>query len=119
MNGIERLKKLAEGQEDKSLLKVVHYLLSREDLDIDYLNEEKSIKEMIDYIKGEAKKQAKNGYCWVEDEEVYEWAVKYFTNTNEELGIKKKTTTVAAPVVKEQEKEIVPEKDIYGQLSLF
>lgn len=118
MNGIERLKKLAEGQEDKALLKIVNYLISREDLNTYYLNEEKSLKDMVDYIKGEAKKQAKNGYCYVEDEEVYEWGVKYFTKTNEELGIKKKTTPTQL-AVNEKEKEIVPEKDTYGQLSLF
>ena len=73
---------------------------------------------MVDYIKGEAKKQAKNGYCYVEDEEVYEWAVKYFSNSNEELGFKKKVVPTPTPV-KEKEKEIVPEKDVYGQLTLF
>jgi len=118
MNGVERLKKLVEGQEDKALLKIVDYLLSREELDTYYLNEEKSIKDMVDYIKGEAKKQAKNGYCYVEDEEVYEWGVKYFTKTNEELRIKKKIIPTPSEV-KEKEKEIVPEKDIYGQLTLF
>lgn len=50
MNGIERLKVLAEGQDDKALLKVVDYLLTREDLDKYYLNEEKSLKNMVDYM---------------------------------------------------------------------
>ncbi len=116
MSGIKRLKILVEGQTDKPLLKIVDYLLTRVDLDNNYLNEEKSLKNMVDYIKSEAKKQAKNGYCYIEDEVVYEWAVKYFSESDETLGIKK-ITIPTKPV--EIKKEIIPEKETYGQLTLF
>lgn len=116
MTGIERLKKLVEGQEDKALLKIVNYLISREDLDVFYLNEEKSLKQMVDYIKDLAKKQAKNGYCYVDDEEVYEWAVTYFSKSNEELNIK--NTSIPTPK-KEENKQVIPEKETHGQLTLF
>jgi len=116
MTGIERLQKLVEGQEDKALLKIVTYLTSREDLDNLYLNEEKSLKEMVEYIKGLAKKQAKKGYCYVDDEEVYKWAVTYFSKSNEELEIKK---TTIPTLKKEENKQVVPEKEIHGQLTLF
>ena len=116
MSGIERLKRLVEGQENKSLLKIVNYLLTRDDLDSNYLNEEKTLKNMVDYIKSEAKKQAKDGYCYVEDEIVYEWAINYFSKTDDELEIKK--TTISTKI-NEEKKEIIPEKEIFGQLSLF
>ena len=118
MTGIERLKKLVEGQEDKALLKIITYLTSREDLDVFYLNEEKSLKQMVDYIKDLAKKQAKNGYCYVDDEEVYKWAVTYFSKSNEELNIKK--TSIPIPNTKKEEnKQVIPEKETHGQLTLF
>ena len=56
MNGIERLKKLAEGQEDPPLLRVIEYLVNIDDMSDKYLNETKTLKGMVDYIKGEAKK---------------------------------------------------------------
>lgn len=59
MDGIEKLKILAEGQDDKALLRIVDYLLTREDLSEYYLNEEKSLKNMVDYIKDTARKQCK------------------------------------------------------------
>lgn len=116
MNGVERLKKLAEGQEDTSLLRVIEYLVNIDDMDEMFLNEDKSLKSMVDYIKGEARKLAKDGYCWVEDATVYEWAVNYWSKTDDELWIKK---PVVAPILKVEKKEVVPEVKEYGQLSLF
>lgn len=116
MNGVERLKKLAEGQEDTSLLKVIEYLVNIDDMDEMFLNEDKSLKCMVDYIKGKAKKIAKDGYCWVEDTTVYEWAANYWSKTDDELGIKKPVVT---PTQKTEKKEVVPEIKEYGQLSLF
>lgn len=116
MTGVERLQKLAEGQEDTGLLKIVNYLSSREDLDNNYLDEEKSLKDMTEYINDKAKKQLKNKDGYIADEKVYEWAVNYFSFSNEELGFKKKFTHTS-PTTKE--KEVVPEKEIHGQLTLF
>lgn len=116
MSGIERLKILIEGQEDKALLKIVDYLLTREDLKDNYLNENKNLKNMVDYIKSEAKKQSKDGCCYVEDEVVYKWAVNYFSKTDDELGIKK---AIISTKINKEKKEIVSEKENFGQLSLF
>jgi hypothetical protein len=115
--GIERLLKLVEGQEDIALLKVVDYLSKQQEMDQKYLNEEKSLKSMIDYIKGEARKLSKNNYVWVEDDTVYKWAVNYWDTTDEELGIKK--VPVTTPTKIKETKEVVPEIQKYGQLSLF
>lgn len=116
MNGIDRLKKLAEGQEDTSLNRVIDYLVDLTEMNEKYLNEEKTLNGMVEYIKGEAKKIAKDGYCWVEDITVFNWSKTYWDKTNDELGIKKKEAVV--PKVK-VEKEVVPEVQKYGQLTLF
>ena len=116
MNGVERLKKLAEGQEDPPLLKVIEYLVNIDDMSDKYLNETKTLKGMVDYIKGEAKRLTKDGYCWVEDATVYEWAFNYWSKTDDELGIKKPAD---APTPKVEKKNVVPEVQKLGQLSLF
>lgn len=118
MSGVERLKKLVEGQEDPSLLRVIEYLVNIDDMDEMFLNTDKSLKSMVDYIKSEAKKLAKDGYCWVEDATVYEWSVNYWSKTDEELGIKKVVPT-PKPKVEVKKDEVVPEVQQVGQLSLF
>ena len=67
MLGIERIKILGSEVKDKALLKVIEYLVSREDMNEKYLNEEKSLKQMVEYIKSEAKKQAVNGMAMIKD----------------------------------------------------
>lgn len=47
MSGVERLKKLVEGQEDSSLLRVIEYLSNIDDLDEKFLNTDKTIKGML------------------------------------------------------------------------
>ena len=118
--GIERLLKLVEGQNDDiALLKIVDYLTKQKEMDQKYLNEDKSLKSMIDYIKEEARKISKDGYIFVEDETVYKWSIDYWNKTDEELGIKKVPTVTTATVSNTDKKEVVPEVKKYGQLSLF
>lgn len=136
MLGIERIKVLGSEVKDKALLKVIEYLVSREDMNEKYLNEEKSLKQMIEYIKSEAKKQAVNGMAMIEDEEVYGWAIHYFDETNEKLGLKVETKNIVKPLEKsikeaeEMEKGEVSKEEITlrvardknvpeGQLTLF
>lgn len=88
MEGIERIKKLSQEQKDANIKKVAEYLIKREDLDGKFLNEEKNLIDMWDYIKKQAKEKAVNGCAVIEDEEVYGLAVHYFDETNEALGIK-------------------------------
>ena len=71
MNGIERIKQLAAEVTNKPLLKVVNYLVSREDMNDKYLNEEKSLKQMVAFIRSEAKKQAEDGCAYIDDPEDY------------------------------------------------
>lgn len=89
MNGIQRLSEMIKGQKDKSLIKIVSYLMLQTEMDSDFLKEEKDLKEMAEYIKGLARKEATNGVAIIEDETVYSWAKEYFIKSNKELGIKK------------------------------
>ena len=88
MNGIERLKKMIEGQKDKYLIKIVNYLVLQTEMDEAFLNEEKSLKQMSQYIKDNAMKEAIGGVAVIEDDVVYQWAKDYFNKSNKELGIK-------------------------------
>lgn len=90
MDGIERIKVLAAEITDKPLLKIIEYLLTRSDMNEKYLSEEKSLSQMIQFIKSEAKKKAVNGVAMIDDEEVFGWAIHYFDETNENLEFNKK-----------------------------
>lgn len=114
MDGIERIKVLASEIKDKAILNIVDYLLSREDMNEKYLNEEKSLKQMVSYIKKEAHKQAQDGMAMVEDKEVYGWAIHYFDETNEDLGfIQKQIKNEPKSTDEESKKEVklVEEKE--------
>lgn len=127
MEGIERIKILAAEIKNKATLKVIEYLISRKDMNNKYLNEEKSLKQMIDFIRNEAKKQAEDNCAMLEDEEVFSFAIHYWDETNENLGLVKKEKIIEkVKTVKEEKiinvnkknddsKKWVPE----GQLSLF
>ncbi len=93
MEGIERLKILSSEIKDESLLQVVDYLLSREDMNEKYLNEEKSLKQMIEFINNEVLKriptnERKDVQCkMLTNEDVYSMAIHYFDESNEFLGL--------------------------------
>lgn len=128
MNGIERIKILSAEITDKPLLKIVEYLLSREDMNDKYLNEEKSLSQMISYIRSEAKKQAKNGVAMIEDDVVYGWAIHYFDETNNDLGLDKNAVKIEleddnSKTIENKPKKIIskkPKQDVVleGQLQL-
>lgn len=111
MDGIKRIEEMATGQKDYVLLEIVKYLISREDMDEKYLNQEKTLKEMAVYIQGEIMKEfcekmnTKNPASFAQEvkyerkstrclaigmsrEKTFELAIKYFSKSNEDLGIK-------------------------------
>ena len=92
MNGFEKLKEQMEGQKDNALQEVVNYLLTRKDMEARYLNEEKSIEGMCDFIKEKGRKNAKNGWNFVSNEIVYAWAIMYYSLPNSLLQIKTQKT---------------------------
>lgn len=122
MDGIERIKVLASEIKNKATLKVIEHLLSREDMNEKYLNEEKSLKQMISYIRGEAKKQAENGCAMLEDEEVYGLAIHYWDESNKDLKLANDEKKNISNENESKEKIPKQEKNKWvaeGQLSLF
>ena len=100
----ERLKKLVEeikentnisAEDKKGILKVAEYLLTRNDMDEKYNNPEKTLIEMWEFIKDEAREKATNGVAILDDEEVYSIAIHYFDESNEALKLNTKTTKVS------------------------
>ena len=92
MTGFERLKEQVKDQEDKALLQTVDYLLSRKDMEQKYLNPEKTLAEMGQFIRQKGMKYYKNGWNYITNEVVYAWAVMYFSLPNSFLKIEKKDT---------------------------
>ena len=110
MEGIKRIKEMAKGQKDEVLLEIVKYLIDRTDMDMYYLNEEKNLKEMVEYIIKEIlndfckRNNTKNPIEYAKstvnnmkvlpinfsNEKTFELAIRYFRKSNKELGIKKK-----------------------------
>ena len=111
MEGIKRIKEMAKGQKDPILLAIVQYLIGREDMNYNYLNEEKNLKEMaaifvlecsqnngekmnIKNPSSHAKGIKYNGTSvkclavGMSKERIYELAINYFRKSNKELGIK-------------------------------
>jgi hypothetical protein len=130
MSGFERLEKAVEGQKDVALRQTVDYLLSRKDMEQKYLNEEKTLGEMVDFIHNKAKKHLKNGWTYITNEVVFAWAIMYFALPNELLKIDR-NKSVQNQIKTSQEnknnnvisiekgKKIVEKKKKIEQLSLF
>ena len=125
MTGVERLKSMIEeGPLKKPLFKIYMYLKTRNDMDEKFLNPEKSMTQMYDYIKEQVRKQAVDGVAMIEDAVVYGLAIHYFDESNEDLGLNKK---VVEKVIKKTEnisnavQNIIPtpKKEEREQLSLF
>lgn len=95
MDGVSRLKTMLVQPIDMNLFKIFLYLKKREDLYVKFLNPEKSLEQMMEYIKSEARKKAVNGCAMLEDAVVYGLAVHYFDETNEALGLIKKEKKVS------------------------
>ena len=134
MDGIQRLAEMVKGQKDKALIKVVNYLMLQKEIEQDFLKEEKNLKDMAQYIKDKAFKDATNGWNWIDDEVVYGWAKEYFIKSNEELGIKKYKLEKGKPgdvskveieddefgsIFATQEADVEKKKDEIEQISLF
>lgn len=123
MTGVERLKSMIEeGPLKKPLFKIYMYLKNRTDMDEKFLNPEKSMIQMYEYITEQARKQAVNNVAMIEDAVVYGLAVHYFDESNEALGLNKKETKIKEIKKEETIKEIpkveLPKEDD-NQISFF
>lgn len=112
MDGIKRIEKMLDGQKDRYIQIIGKYLMEQTELDALYLNEDKNLKDMAEYIKGKARKQASGNVAVVEDAVVFSWAKEYFIKSNEELGLKKNDTKkIAKP-----KEEKIAQNDEFGSI---
>lgn len=54
-------------------------------MDLKYQDENKDLQKMWNYISGRAKKQAVDGTACIEDKDVYNWAIHYWDELEEDL----------------------------------
>ena len=87
MNGFERLKEQVKDQEDMALKQTVDYLLTREDMEQKYLQENKTLEKMCKFIREKGTKHLRNGWNYITNEVVYAWAIMYFSLPDKLLGI--------------------------------
>lgn len=129
---VERIKILSSEIVDEDLKEITDYLITREDMNEKYLNEEKSIKQMVTFINDTAKKELikkrKSGFAGIRDETVFGWAIHYWDEPNDKLGInkaapkssKKSSKKVANDTSEEAKPKIQNKKwQPEGQLSIF
>ena len=133
MEGFERLKEQVKDQEDVALNQVVQHLLKLDNMQENYLKEEKTLKGMCDFIQSRGRKHSKNGWNFITNEVVYAWAVMYYSLPNEYLKINNttpksksinKSTSKETPeknnvVSLEKAKKVMEEKKQVEQLTLF
>ena len=119
MEGIERIEKQVLELNNYNVLKIFTYLKTKKELYKNFNNEEKSIKQMYDFICDKAEKQKVGRVAMIDDKVVYLWAVMYFIKSNEELGLNKQETITppTKPTKVEQKKETKKENN--NQISLF
>ena len=98
MNGYDRLKEQYLALEDKedAIKRIITYL---------------NLEEMMKYVKNQARKKAVNNVAVIEDTKVYEWAVTYFTKSNEELGLNKPAPVKLPSKTTKTPKNDEPDKD--------
>jgi len=131
MNGFERIRTQAEGQKNVAFNQVVDYLLTREDMEQNYLKEEKNLKGMSKFIKSKGLAHAQDGWNFITNEVVYAWAIMYFSlpnsflKINEEKENKKDTNNTKKEHIKnnvvslEKAKKDLENRKEVEQLSLF
>ncbi len=94
--GLERIKVLASEIKDDDLNEIVKYLLTRTDMNEKYLNEEKSLSQMVEFINNQAmemlKQKKKTSFVgmYFKNETVFSWAIHYWDEPNEKLNLTSK-----------------------------
>jgi len=105
---------------------------------LDYINENaseslvekinngtKTMRDCIEFIKGQAKKEASNGSAMVEDKKVFGWAIHFFEEDSIKANqpVVSANVKVSAPEKKEIKAEKKPEKKVAAesdnQISMF
>lgn len=126
MNGFDKLREQVKDKDDPALKQTVDYLLTRQDMEQKYLNEEKSVDEMAKFIRNKGTAHCKNGWNYITNEVVYAWAIMYFSLPNSFLKINTNKTK-KEKVKKDAKNNVVPlevakqklTKETTEQISLF
>lgn len=136
MNGFERLKSMLDEwlknhPNNEAFQQTINYLLQRDDLEPKYLNEEKNLDQLYQFIRNRASKHLQDGWGYITNEVVYSWGVMYFSFPNTFLKIntpisntknttKSNKTNIKNNVVSiEKAKKSIEEKKQLEQLTLF
>lgn len=131
MNGFDKLKEQMKGKINPALIETVEYLLTRDDLQEKYLNEEKSVDEMEEFITKKGRSHLHNGWNYITNEVVFAWAVMYYSFPNSFLKISKKGNQLSKKsdtsidnktnkvISMEKAKESMKQKEQEQQMSLF
>ena len=124
MEGIEKLEVEVTDMNNSSISVIWDYLKTRTDLYEKFNNEEKSIKQMYEFIYEKAKKQKNGNVAVIMDNVVFLWAVSYFSKSNEELGLNEKKVMPPKPAeiikkIEEKKIENIVEKNKDEQINLF
>ena len=126
MNGFDKLKDQVKDKDDPALKRTVDYLLTGQDMEQKYLNEDKSVDEMAKIIRGKGNAHCKNGWNYITNEVIYAWAIMYFSlpnsflkiNTNKTKKEKAKNETKNNVIPLEDAKQKINKKT-NEQISLF
>lgn len=116
----EAINKLNKESNETPATKVfAEYLKSKTQSDINLagniIKQDKSLKNMLEYIKENAKKKAANGFACIEDSTVFKWTENYFgiekpeVNESDIEAAAKAVSDGASTVIKEKPKK--PKKD--------
>ena len=124
MEGIEKLEVEVADMNNASISVIWDYLKTRTDLYEKFNNEEKSIKQMYEFIYEKAKKQKHGNVAVIMDNVVFLWAVSYFSKSNEELGLNEKKVMPPKPAettkkIEEKKIENIVEEKKDEQINLF
>lgn len=92
MEGLEKLEAEVLEMNNCNISTIFDYIKTRTDLYDKFNNKEKSIHQMYEFIYEKAKKQKIDNVAIISDKVVYLWAVTYFLKSNDELGIKEKSS---------------------------
>ena len=124
MEGIEKLRAEVLEMNNNNITAIFNYLENRKDLYNTFNNNEKSTKQMYEYICNQAEKQKIGTVAMIADNVVLLWAVNYFLKSNKELGLIKETKKEKTPTeIEKKEKEIkvdtVKKENENEQISIF
>ena len=122
MEGIEKLRAEVLEINNSNITALFNYLENRKDLYNTFNNNEKSTKQMYEYICNQAEKQKIGKVAMIADNVVLLWAVNYFLKSNKELGLIKETKKEKTPIEidkKEINVDTIKKENENEQISIF